>query len=902
MSEQQPISISQLAIYNPQRTSDSLMKQLFIARKKIFAFLMKKIQQEKPSSIPQHHLIIALRGMGKSTLLKRIEIELRQNLNKEKFVPLLFPEEQYNLSNLAEFWLNCLDTLADTLEIENQTEVVNEIDKQVNDLKTISNTETLARKAHQYFKNITSKIGRRPVLLLDNLNLVFNRLSKPEQHTLRAWLMQNNAPILIGASAVSIEDIHDYKMPFYDAFQMHYLQKLNFKETIEILQQLARLTKADKVLNAIYQEIGRLKTIYHLTGGNPRTVTMLFRLIIKGFSKELNDDLEALLEEITPLYKARFEVLSDSQQKIIDAIALHWNPINLGELRNITRLENNQISPQLKRLREVGWIESLDAYKAKGKAYQISERFFNIWFLMRRSSRRQKRELLCLSKFLESFYGERLSKIAQNRLDLRAESANHVAFNLAIVEVLKDKNLKEKLRTKSYEDLEQLAKNNSSILEQFDIKEINKFKIQKHLTEYAENLIERHFDKAENALISLINITNQPLYFNLLGDLYQRYMDQYKKAEQKYQDALKINKNYLSSWIGLGELYQKHFKLYEKAEDCFLNALKINTKSASSWCNLGNLYQNDLYQFDKSEEAYLNAIKIIDKFSAAWNGLGNLYQRKKKFVDSEKAYLIAIQLSDNFATPWNGLGNLYQNYLEKFDKSEEAYLNAIEIDKNYSTPWNNLGNLYQDHLAQFEKAKNAYLNAIKIDNKDSFAWNGLGNLYQNCLNEYEKAKNAYETAIELDEEYAHPKYNLVFLFRDKLNQIEKAKNFFDTLTLEKSLEDSYYLHKTLFALYDCNEGIAYRELSKAFDTIEKKLPPDTQDDWMRFAAICINLNYGQWLQKSLQQSGHDIFLAPYFIAIKAINEDNPMGYLYSKAVEIREPAKKIIEMIRKYMD
>ncbi|MFK7980112.1 MAG: hypothetical protein AB8G86_09040, partial [Saprospiraceae bacterium] len=319
MSETQAISVSQLAIYNPQRISDEVMMQVFIARKKIFQLLMRKIRQEQPNSIPQHHLIIALRGMGKSTLLKRMEVEFRQAPYKENFIPLLYPEEQYNLSNLAEFWLNSLDALADTLEVEKENTVYQEIDQQIQQLNKITDATLLAKKAHQYFLAVTQKLGRRPVLLVDNLNLIFNRLSKAEQHTLRAWLMQNKAPILMGASAVSIEDTHNYSMPFYDAFQQHYLQKLTFEESVEILKELAKLTQSEAILPSIHQEIGRLKTIHHLTGGNPRTSVMLFRLISKGFSKELNDDLEALLDEITPLYKARFEALSDSQQKIVDA-------------------------------------------------------------------------------------------------------------------------------------------------------------------------------------------------------------------------------------------------------------------------------------------------------------------------------------------------------------------------------------------------------------------------------------------------------------------------------------------------------------------------------------------------------------------------------------------------------
>ena len=154
MSEQQAISVSQLAIYNPQRISDAVMMQVFIARKKIFQLLMRKIRQEKPNSIPQHHLIIALRGMGKSTLLKRMEVEFRQVPYKESFVPLLYPEEQYNLSNLAEFWLNSLDALADTLEVEKENTVYQEIDQQIQELNKIADATLLAKKAHQYLSLI----------------------------------------------------------------------------------------------------------------------------------------------------------------------------------------------------------------------------------------------------------------------------------------------------------------------------------------------------------------------------------------------------------------------------------------------------------------------------------------------------------------------------------------------------------------------------------------------------------------------------------------------------------------------------------------------------------------------------------------------------------------------------
>jgi hypothetical protein len=432
------ITLSQLGLYNPQRLNDEVVENLFVVRTKFFQFLIDKLNKEKANSIPQHYLVIAQRGMGKTMLLKRVEVELRKKEYQNTFIPLLFPEEQYNMKNLAEFWLNSLDALADTLEFEKKMLEVKQIDARVKELERINNNEDLAKEAFQFLKTFTQTIRRRPVLLIDNMSIIFDRLDNAEQHTLRAWLMQNGAPVVIGASAVAIEGTFDYGAPFYDAFQIHYLNKLSFDELIEILTNLARLTQEEEILPSIQKQIARLKTLYQLTGGNPRTATMLFKLIIRGFSREINDDLEALLDEITPLYKARFEELPTQMQVIVDAIALHWDPINLQQLREETRYENNQLSPQLKRLAEAGWIEKTDAYQAKGNAYQISERFFNIWFLMRRSSRRQKKELYCLSKFLEKFYGDELGAIAQNRLLSKSDNLRYFTSSFASTEAVND--------------------------------------------------------------------------------------------------------------------------------------------------------------------------------------------------------------------------------------------------------------------------------------------------------------------------------------------------------------------------------------------------------------------------------------------------------------------------------
>lgn len=931
------ITLNQIGLYNPQRANDEVVEALFIVRQNQFNRLIEKIKKEKTDSIPQHYLIIAQRGMGKTTLLKRIEVELRKEPYKDSFVPLLFPEEQYNVKNLAEFWLNSLDALADTLELEKKQTDVLQIDKKVEELSAEKDDDILAKKAYQFLKEITNSINRRPVLLIDNINLIFDRLTEEEQFKLRAWLTENGAPIIIGASSTRVDGASEYEAPFYDAFQIQYLERLKFEELISLLQHLAVLTQSEEIIPNIHREIARLKTLHQLTGGNPRTAVMLFRLIVKGFSKDINDDLEALLDEATPIYKARFEELSTQMQVIIDAIALHWEPITLEQLRAATRYENGQLSPQLKRLVEIGWIEKTNAYKAKGSAYQISERFFNIWFLMRRSSRRQKREIYCLSKFLEVFYGDDISMVAKNSLLSKVTCLDHLTYNLALCEAVKDINLKEQLRSKIYDDIKEFRKTNPDILNQHEVFfDFTKDQTNKKLTFLIEKLPKNEYIEKE--------------YINLKEELEQAVLLEPKNAKywgalaltyemlEKYQEALAASKNAIElqpekadNWIILADIL-KDLKNYPEALTATNRAVELESKNAKYWNNLAIAYglvmrnqdalkaSTKAIQLEPGNAEYLdthaNVLRNLKKYQIAlktslkvvelepenaeyWNNLAITYGALEKFKESLESSLKAIQLEPASAYNWYTYG-LTLAIIGNYNKALVALEKATDIEPENSISWDLLG-VIQSNIRMYSEAKNSLSKAIKLDDKNHSAWNSIGNLYLNRLYDYEKAKNAFEKVLEITPEDISAKINLITLYRDYFNNFDSALRIFENIKEYGDYEDSYFLHATLFELYKHNKGIATEFLEKVLSFIENGFSEETQDDWWRFGATTTKLGYNKWLLNVLKEKGFDIISAPYFIAIEALAEKDTKAYLNSKAVEIREPAKIIVETMKKYM-
>ena len=96
--------------YNPHLLSDQELEKVFIARQDTFKSILSDIDSSGENAPPSHHLVIGQRGMGKSTLLRRLGVELRKPAFRDRFVPLNFAEEQHvEIDRLSRFWLNCLD-------------------------------------------------------------------------------------------------------------------------------------------------------------------------------------------------------------------------------------------------------------------------------------------------------------------------------------------------------------------------------------------------------------------------------------------------------------------------------------------------------------------------------------------------------------------------------------------------------------------------------------------------------------------------------------------------------------------------------------------------------------------------------------------------------------------------
>jgi len=675
-----------LTFYNPSQLSDDDFIRGFVARQGLFEKILARLSEITPDGLAEHRLILGQRGMGKTSLLRRIALGINQDPKLcNILLPLTFREEQYNVHNLHVFWCNCMDALGDKFEAEGSHEKADRVDREVAALDNRTDDEEGSAALHAFRQWIKSE-GKRPLLLLDNIDHILNGLEE-KQWSLRRVLQERGGIVVIGATSTFLESTVDPKAAFYEFFQIDVLERLGREELFSCLRKLAgeRGESGRKVIDTLNRDPARIRVLYDLTGGNPRTLAMIYLMLEMLDAGDLMRDLERLLDQATPLYKARVEELSAQARVVFDAIALNWDPIIASDAAAETGLEVGKVSAQISRMEQDGIIEKTTLSTTARDGFQVTDRFFNIWYLMRHAQRRQRNRLRWLTEFLRSFYTP--PQLAETACGLmRRHCSDRLTagmYCLALSDAMEDTEMKQALRFEARSSLELYAAQTGDTLDNIlDIKEIKK-------PQTAEDWI-RH------------------------GVFLIKKVNAYDKAEEAFRKAIELNPKMVVAWNNLGVVLMSHFGRYEDAEKAIRKAIELDPKYAKAWHNLGILFAMHLDRYEDAEKAFRKAIELDPKDAKAWNNLGLLLmQNLGRYEDAEKAFNKAIELDPKNAAAWNSLGCLFADYLDHFTNSENAYRRAMEIDPANSYPVANLAYLLLQQKGRQDEAYQVYEKAIK---------------------------------------------------------------------------------------------------------------------------------------------------------------------------------------------
>lgn len=387
-------------VYNPAQLSPDELKSSFIARRETLEELLRIIRQTKPGRPCQHVLLIGSRGMGKTTLGLRFLLSINEDLElAANWQPVAFHEESYEIGDLADFWFAALRHLS---RATNEPRWAERADALWEDEK---NTERQAAYARAALRDFCQESGRRLVLFVENLDIVFRQLGGERNvHALRADFIERSDIMLVGSANNVFEAIRGHGEPFYEFFRLFILEGLGRKDTRRMLASFADRGGDSELPEALHRERGRLETVRKLTGGNPRLLVLACRILTESPLGSPLEVLERLIDEQTPFIKARIEELPLQGRRVFHCLAAGWRPMLAKEVAAGAKVSSSHASAQLRQLVDKGYARELKLPQANRVRYEVSDRFYNIYYLLR-FSRTGRQRLEHLVHFLHDLFG-----------------------------------------------------------------------------------------------------------------------------------------------------------------------------------------------------------------------------------------------------------------------------------------------------------------------------------------------------------------------------------------------------------------------------------------------------------------------------------------------------------------
>lgn len=217
--------------YTPGEMSPHELEATFAAREHTVDYLLKSLRDQIHTQTLSSFVITGPRGAGKSTIIHMVALRIRQDAElNAAWLPVVFPEEQFNLTSLR-------DLLAATLQLLG-AEQISGAQEWLEKVEAEPDEEQSQQLAITALREITRQFGKRFILFIENLDhLLEQHLDNQMKGTLRRLLMTDPVMMIIGSTVHIFDALKRYDEAFFNYFGQVPLGRLTADQVTESLAE-----------------------------------------------------------------------------------------------------------------------------------------------------------------------------------------------------------------------------------------------------------------------------------------------------------------------------------------------------------------------------------------------------------------------------------------------------------------------------------------------------------------------------------------------------------------------------------------------------------------------------------------------------------------------------------------
>ncbi len=810
--------------YNPGFLDDDALVRLFVVRQQELALLLEPFA-ESPAPANPHRLVLGLRGMGKTAIVRRVAAALRRDPElAARWHPVVFPEEGYLVGTAGELWLEALLHLDDPTGRDWRT-IYEALRRERDD-------QRLHDAALAHLLDFSDEQGKRLVLVVENLQMLADeQIEENEGWVLRHTLLNEPRIFLLATATQPFADMEREKSPYHEIFEALELHPLSTEECDDLWQ----------AANGQHLGSSRARAMEILTGGNPRLL-MILAEFAQGLSfSHLMTELTALVDEHTDYFKGHIETFRGQERRVFAALAEHWEPVTASQVAEAARLNVNKTSAMLGRMVKKGRVRVVGK-RGKAQLYQLSQRLYNLYYLMRcRGGPRDR--VRAVVAFMVAFYEppeltNQILRLAEECCGGQGQQrwggcvlyeeivrslptdARRLALEKTPPDFWKLDTAPRHLRQRP-EDLLAAEPGPREALVTHDLDALRtatRVKPTEVRTwrNQALQLLSDDGDLAEAESAVRMALQLEPadapgwrVLIALLG-----CQGTPEAAEAALSDGLKHCPE--DSRLLSGQAWLAHKRGEDEvAIEQLERSIRSDPEHARAWGMLGRITGREGGDLERAEACLRTAVSLEPDLLPAWEDLHHLMHRAGRAEEVAVLAQEALDDKPDAYVPLCAKGVVLASIPMRHDEAERALRRASEIEPAEVTAWGHLGELLTEQ-GRFEEAVVMFRRTTELEPQQARGWTELG---MTCLDlgRPAEAEAALERALAIEESRPFLWNNLGVTRLQQGNREAAAEAFERALELEPSLTLAWANLARLDAMNPSRRGEAIDAFERALD-------------------------------------------------------------------------------------